>query len=92
MTAMTRNIGSGNMPTLNRAIVSIPPGIEAAYRRKLVSDFPDIPDLAKAPFGLLMRFAILIQIGIPEEIAKQGLKGLSRGRHANRENFTIPNE
>lgn len=68
------------MPTLNRAIVSIPPGIETAFRQRMGKLYGEqIPEITQAPLGLLMRFVILIETGIPVEDAKRGLTNLSRG-------------
>jgi hypothetical protein len=70
------------MPTLTRAIVGIPPGIEDAFRQRMEKEYGDrIPEVSHAPLGLLMRFLVLIESGIPEEKARRGLRGLSRGEH-----------
>jgi hypothetical protein len=70
------------MPTLTRATVSLTPGIEDAFRQRMGKAYGDrIPEISQVPLGLLMRFLVLIESGIPEEKAKRGLRGLSRGEH-----------
>jgi hypothetical protein len=73
----------GDMPTLSRGIVSLTPGIETAFRQRMGDVYGEIIpiDFSQVPLGLLMRFAVLIETGIPVDIAKRGLRGLSRGTY-----------
>lgn len=69
-----------SMATLSRAIVSIPPGVETAFREKMGREYGDkIPGIADTPLGLLMRFSVLIATGVKPEDAKRALRNLSRG-------------
>lgn len=68
------------MSTLSRGTVSISPSIERAFRQRMGKDYGGIfPGISQAPLGLLMRFAVLIQAGIPVEEAIRGLSPLPRG-------------
>ena len=72
------------MPTTGtRGTITVPPDVAKMIREKVRENYPDNPELADAPIGLLMRFAVLRFAGVSLETALRAARPLPRGRYAN---------
>jgi hypothetical protein len=64
--------------TKPRYSVLIPDDIGRAFKARLSSQYPNITGITEASIPNLIRFVVLINAGLPIEVAQKGLRNLNR--------------